>query len=212
MGEVGFGPIEVAFRPPCGATPVERVGAVGSKIDGPVKVGDGAVEIGTLQQRERAILVDIDVALGNNGVAAPRIGLIRSGQRIDGDRSREVGDGAIGVAALAPQHAAIVVSERVLRIDLDRRGVIRQRTIKIALFLPGEAARHVGDAAHGFAFVGILDDTSAAGDVAIGIVGVAILVRAATCAQCGPTNRHSTHATKLIELKRRTSCLTNSRE
>src|SRR5215467_776382 len=96
---------------------------------------------------------------------------------------------AIGLAALAPEHAAIVVGKRVLRVDADGVVVIGERAIAIAFFLPGETARHVGGAPHGVSFVSVLDDARATGDVAIRIVGVAILMRVPTGAPGWAGNR-----------------------
>ena len=52
------------------------------------------------------------------------------------------------------------------------------------------AARHIGGAAHNWFFSGIVDDACAAGDVAVRIVGVAILMRVTRRPRCRARNDH----------------------
>jgi hypothetical protein len=91
------------------ATPRHGRGRIAA--NGLVEIRNGAVEIGSLQQSQRAILVDVDLAPWHDTFAAPAKRLIRAGQRVNRDCGGEIGDGAIGIAALPPKHAAIVVSE-----------------------------------------------------------------------------------------------------
>ena len=112
------------------------------------------------------------------------------GQRIDADGVGQVGDGAIDIALLTPEQTAIVVGKGVPRIEADRLGIVGQRAVQIALGLPGETPRDMGDRVHGVAFARVFDDERATGDVAIRIVGVAIVMRRHARGKCRRRDRH----------------------
>jgi hypothetical protein len=102
----------------------------------------------------------------------------------------QVRDGAVVIAFFVPSQAAIVVGEGVFRVEPDRVREVGNGAIAIALDLPGEAAAHIGVGA-GLGFLGaVLRDDRAARDIAIRIVGVAVVMVLVTGGECRRRNRH----------------------
>jgi len=184
--EVGDGTVGVVLRNKDLAAPVVGVGVFRIEADGLIEIGDGAVEIAFRLPSETAVGVDVDMTAPEH---------IRVRQRIDADRIGQIGDGAIGIALFAPKQTAIVVSESIPRIEANGVGIVGQGMIQIALGLPGETAGDIGDGVHGIALGIVLDDARATRNVAIRIVGIAILMGLQTCGhgRCRDQHQHARH-------------------
>jgi hypothetical protein len=179
--EVGNSAFGVLLGNECLAAAEERISVPGIKPDSFIKIGDRAVQVALAFPGQTAVRVDVDMAIA---------GKIRVRQRINADRLGQVGDGAIRIALLASEKATIVVSKRVLWIEANGVGIVGQRAVRIVLGLPGEGAGYIGGGAHGGALALVLDDARAAGDIAIRILGVAIIVRLHACRGGRLRDRH----------------------